>query len=109
MINSLSAYVMDAGAHTGQCCGQVAAAREQSAELQITLPDGSTKAAVKGVTTPLDIANQLSKSLAKKVVVADVDGGKWDLFRPLERDCRMQLFTFDDAKGKDVSISAFFI
>ena len=82
---------------------QVAAAREESAEIQLTLPDGSTKAAIRGVTTPLDVANQLSKSLAKKVVVADVDGGKWDLFRPLERDCRLQLYTFEDAKGKDVS------
>ena len=88
---------------------QVAAAREESAEIQLTLPDGSTKAAVRGVTTPLDVASQLSKSLAKKVVVADVDGGKWDLFRPLERDCRLQLYTFEDAKGKDVSPSVYFM
>ena len=72
----------------------------------VTLPDGSEKSAVRGVTTPLEIANSLSKSLAKKVVVADVDGGKWDLFRPLEGDCKLQLHTFDDPKGKDVSSGA---
>ena len=85
-----------------QSRAQVAAARERNEQLTITLPDGGTKAAVKGVTTPLDIAGQLSKSLAKQVVVADVDGGKWDLFRPLEHDCRLELHTFENAKGKDV-------
>lgn len=69
----------------------------------MSLPDGGEKSAVKGVTTPLDIANSLSKSLAKRVVVAEVDGGKWDLFRPLEGDCKLTLHTFDDTKGKDVS------
>lgn len=81
---------------------QVAAARERNEQITVTLPDGGTKTAVKGATTPLDIAGQLSKSLAKQVVVADVDGGKWDLFRPLEQDCRLELHTFDNAKGKDV-------
>ena len=82
---------------------QVSEARERNEAISVRLPDGGEKAAVKGVTTPLDIANSLSKSLAKKVVVAEVDGGKWDLFRPLERDCQMTLHTFDDAKGRDVS------
>ena len=82
---------------------QVSEAQQRNETIKITLPDGSEKSAVRNVTTPLEIANSLSKSLAKKVVVADVNGSKWDLFRPLEGDCSLQLFTFEDPKGKDVS------
>ena len=70
--------------------------------VSIVLPDGTEKAGVKGVTTPLDVANGLSKSLAKKAVVSKVDGKAWDLFRPLEGDCALQILTFDDPDGKDV-------
>ena len=82
---------------------QTSQAQDRNEPIRVSLPDGGEKAGVRGVTTPLDIANSLSKSLAKKVVVADVDGGKWDLFRPLEDDCQLQLFEFSDPKGKDVS------
>ena len=82
---------------------QLSEAQQRNEPITVTLPDGGQKPAVRGVTTPLDVASSLSKSLAKKVVVADVDGDKWDLFRPLEEDCRLQLFTFDDPKGKHVS------
>lgn len=60
------------------------------------------KAGVKGVTTPMDIANAISKGLAKKVVVSKVDGAVWDLTRPLEGDCALQLLSFDDPEGKEV-------
>lgn len=60
------------------------------------------KPGVKGVTTPLDVATAISKGLAKKVVVAKVDGAVWDLTRPLEGDCALQLLSFDDAEGKEV-------
>ena len=69
----------------------------------MVLPDGKTKHGIKGVTTPMDIAKEISTSLAKKVVVADVDGAAWDLMRPLEGDCAIKLFSFEDAEGKDVS------
>lgn len=54
------------------------------------------------MTTPLDVATAISKGLAKKVVVAKVDGAVWDLTRPLEGDCALQLLSFDDAEGKEV-------
>ena len=50
----------------------------------MVMPDGAVRAAIKDATTPLDIANELSKSLGKKVLVAKVDGELWDVFRPLE-------------------------
>jgi len=35
--------------------------------------------------TPLAVAEGISKSLAKKVVAAKIDGAWWDLTRPIER------------------------
>lgn len=81
----------------------IEAAKAANAPIKVTLPDGAVKEGIKGVTSPLDIANQISKSLAKKVVVAKVDGEVWDLFRPLEGDCSISLHTFDEPEGKEVS------
>jgi hypothetical protein len=73
------------------------AAKAANEPLTVTLPDGATKPGVKGVTTPLDVAAAISKSLAKKV---------WDLFRPLGGDCALSLHTFDDTDGKEVGACA---
>jgi threonyl-tRNA synthetase len=77
------------------------AAKAAAVPIKVILPDGSTKEGIKGVTSPLDIANMISKSLGKKTVVAEVDGQSWDVFRPLESDCTLKLFDFKDAEGKD--------
>jgi threonyl-tRNA synthetase len=82
----------------------VEAAKKENVQISVVLPDGKTKHGLKGVTTPFDIAKEISTSLAKKVVVADVDGSAWDLMRPLEGDCTLKLFSFEDAEGKDVSV-----
>lgn len=66
------------------------------------MPDGSKKAGIRMVTTPMDIIKGISKSLANNAVVAKVDGQIWDLFRPLEGDCNLQVHTFDDPEGKEV-------
>lgn len=81
------------------------AAKAANEPIKVIMPDGKEKAAVKGVTTPMDIAKEISASLAKKTVVADVDGQPWDLLRPLEGDCTLKLFSFDDAEGRDVSLA----
>jgi hypothetical protein len=77
-------------------------AKAANVPMKVTLPDGAIKDGIKGVTTPLDVANMISKSLAKKVIVAKVDGDVWDLFRPLEGDCNISLHTFDEPEGKEV-------
>ena len=79
------------------------AAKAANVPVKVVLPDGSEKPGVKGVTTPLDIATSISKSLAKKTIVAKVDGEVWDLNRPLVGDCALQLLSFDDPDGKEVS------
>ena len=60
------------------------------------------KPGIKGVTTPMDVALGISKGLAKKVVVAKVDGATWDMARPLQGDCALQLLSFEDPEGKEV-------
>ena len=67
--------------------------------IEITLKDGSTIQAEQGAT-PADIAKQLSNKLAKKALAAKVDGQLWDLTRPVERDCALEILTFDDEEGK---------
>lgn len=78
------------------------AAKAANVPIKVVLPDGSEKPGIKNATTPLDIATSISKSLAKKTIVAKVDGEVWDLNRPLEGDCALQLLSFDDPDGKEV-------
>lgn len=80
---------------------RVEAAKAANEPITIILPDGSQRPGVRGVTTPMDIASDISKGLAKKAVVAKVDGDAWDMFRPLEGNCALQILSFDDTDGKD--------
>eukprot|EP00210_Caulerpa_lentillifera_P003105 g2967.t1 len=77
------------------------ASKEAGESIVVTLPDGTQKEGVRNFTTPLELANSISKSLAKKSVVARVDGVDWDLTRPLEQDCSLELFSFDTPEGKE--------
>lgn len=75
-------------------------AADENVAITVTLPDGTEKPGVRYLTTPLDIANSISKSLGKQAVVAKVDGANWDIFRPLEDNCKLEIFKFDSAEGK---------
>ncbi|KAK6132124.1 hypothetical protein DH2020_034115 [Rehmannia glutinosa] len=67
----------------------------------ITLPDGKEKSGQKWNTTPFDVAKEISKSLASNALIAKVNGVLWDMNRPLEGDCKLELFTFDTDEGRD--------
>ncbi|KAL0235466.1 hypothetical protein GEMRC1_002048 [Eukaryota sp. GEM-RC1] len=69
--------------------------------LKVTLPDGAVRE-VELDTTPLDLAQAISKSLAKKVVAAKVNDVVVDLTRPLKSDCSLVFLTFDDPEGHEV-------
>ncbi|HHI88519.1 MAG TPA: TGS domain-containing protein, partial [Hellea balneolensis] len=69
--------------------------------LTITFPDGAKREFEDGVSA-LDVAKSLSKSLAKKVLAAKVDGELWDATRPLEGDCRLELVTAQDPEGLEL-------
>ncbi|KAK5081402.1 threonyl-tRNA synthetase [Exophiala xenobiotica] len=53
-------------------------------------------------TTPGKLLKEVSKDRAAKIVVAKVDGSVWDLDRPLEGDCSVAYYTFDDKEGRYV-------
>ncbi|KAI1406957.1 threonyl-tRNA synthetase [Hypoxylon sp. FL1857] len=80
-------------------------AKKPREQITITLPDGSVKVGTSWETTPGDIAKSVSNSLYKRSIVARLDGDKnklWDLDRPLEQSCKLELLTFDDEQGKQV-------
>ncbi len=61
----------------------------------ITLPDGSVRN-FGGAVTGTDIAESISKSLAKKAIAMRVDGVLADLFQPVERDAKIEIVTRED-------------
>ncbi|XP_078711030.1 threonine--tRNA ligase 1, cytoplasmic isoform X2 [Lampetra fluviatilis] len=77
-------------------------ATNQSKPITVTLPDGKTVEAESWKTTPYQLAAGISKGLADNVVIARVNGGLWDLDRPLESDTTLQLLKFDDEEAQAV-------
>jgi threonyl-tRNA synthetase len=69
--------------------------------IRLTLPDGAVREMDTG-SSPLDLANAISKSLAKKTVAARVNGHLWDLARPFEGDGQVELITRDTPDGLEV-------
>lgn len=60
--------------------------------IKITYPDGSIKEFESGIT-PLEIANGISSSLAKKCIIAKVNGEFYDLKSPITTDSSIELIT----------------
>ncbi|MEM9262930.1 MAG: threonine--tRNA ligase [Pseudomonadota bacterium] len=61
----------------------------------ITLPDGAVRS-FDGPVTGLDVASDISKSLAKKALALRVDGTLTDIFEPIEHDASIEIVTRDD-------------
>ena len=70
--------------------------------IQITLPDGKIVEGNSWRTSPFDIASGISAGLAENTVIAKVNGKLWDLDRPLEDSCTLQLLKFDDEDAQKV-------
>jgi len=64
----------------------------------ITLPDGNNLTFLDKVTG-LDVAEKISKSLAKQAVVISVDGDLKDLDFLIEKDCSIKIFTSKNPEG----------
>ncbi|PQV64679.1 threonyl-tRNA synthetase [Abditibacterium utsteinense] len=69
--------------------------------IQVTFPDGNIKEFENG-TSPLQMAASIGSRLANAVTGALVDGKPWDLTRPVETNCTLKLFTFNDVEGREV-------
>ncbi|MDA8612343.1 threonine--tRNA ligase [Candidatus Pelagibacter bacterium] len=64
----------------------------------ITLPDGNNLTFPDNVTG-LDVAEKISKSLAKQAMVISVDGDLKDLDFLIEKDCSIKIFTSKNPEG----------
>ena len=69
--------------------------------IKITFPDNSVKEFECGVT-PIQIASSISSSLAKKCVIAKVNGNLHDMARPIEEDATIELLNIESDALVDV-------
>ncbi|XP_076587806.1 threonine--tRNA ligase 1, cytoplasmic [Chaetodon auriga] len=77
-------------------------AAKNSRAIKVTLPDGKVVDAESWKTTPYQVACGISQGLADNTVIAKVNSSVWDLDRPLEDDCSLQLLKFDDEEAQAV-------
>ena len=64
-------------------------------QISLTFPDGNARVFDAGVT-PADVAESISKSLAKKAISATVNGAHWDLQWPIQSDAQIAINTMSD-------------
>ncbi|XP_074935383.1 threonine--tRNA ligase 1, cytoplasmic isoform X2 [Phalacrocorax aristotelis] len=77
-------------------------AANDSKPIKVTLPDGKQVDAESWKTTPYQIACGISQGLADNTVIAKVNKMVWDLDRPLEEDCTLELLKFEDEEAQAV-------
>ena len=65
----------------------------------ITLKDGSKKEYAEAMRA-IDIAKDISEGLARAACVAEIDGEVCDLRTVVDRDCELNILTFDSEAGK---------
>ena len=65
------------------------------AQISLTFPDGNAREFPAGIT-PAEVAADISKSLAKKAISAQVDDQHWDLQWPIESDAQIAINTMKD-------------
>ena len=66
----------------------------------ITLKNGQRE--FENGLSALDIAGQLSQELKKQAICARVDGEIVELWKPIDRDCTLEILTFEDDEAKRV-------
>ncbi len=67
--------------------------------INITLPDNSVRQYEEGISA-IEIARSISEGLARNVLAARVDDEVWDANRPINKDSRVKLLTWNDREGK---------
>ena len=67
--------------------------------INIVFPDGAVRKYPKGVTA-LEVALSISEGLARNVLAAKVDTEIWDATRPINKDVKLKLLTWNDDEGK---------
>src|SRR4051795_9590418 len=72
-----------------------------SDSISVTLPDGSVREYAEG-TTPGDIASSIGARLGRDALAAKVDGGWWDLNRPVPGDAAVSIIVPASDDGREV-------
>lgn len=67
--------------------------------INITFPDGNVRQYDEG-TTAMQVAESISQGLARNVLSAEIDGEVWDANRPIDKDAKISLLTWNDKGGK---------
>ena len=67
--------------------------------INIELKDGSKIQVEEGLSI-LEIAKKISEGLARKAMVGVIDGEVKDLREKINKDCKLEIKTFDDLEGK---------
>ena len=67
--------------------------------MKITLKDGSSKEYAQSMSV-IDIAKDISEGLARVATAGEVDGEVVDLSTVIDKDCELNILTFNDEKGK---------
>lgn len=67
--------------------------------MKITLKDGSSKEYAQPMSA-IEIAKDISEGLARAACVAEIDGEVADLRTVVDRDCQLNILTFDSDAGK---------
>ena len=67
--------------------------------MKITLKDGSSKEYAQSMSV-IDIAKDISEGLARGATAGEVDGEVVDLRTVIDKDCELNILTFNDEKGK---------
>jgi len=76
-------------------------ANANSSELELTFPDGNTRAIAPG-TTGREVAEGISKSLAKKAMAFALDGEVRDLSDPIDASGAIEIVTRDDPRALEL-------
>lgn len=68
--------------------------------MKITLKDGSSKEYAQAMSV-LEIANDISEGLARNACAGEIDEERVDLRTVVDRDCNLNILTFNDKGGAD--------
>lgn len=75
---------------------------KQKEAIKIDFQYGQTFEGVSWQSTPYEVFRETNKHALKQAIVARVNNELWDLNRPLETDCQVELLNFDNPLAKEV-------
>lgn len=78
------------------------AASKKNEPIKVTLEYGRVDEGISWQSTPGEIYRRINAKAYEKAIVARVDNQLWDMNRPLEKDCTVELLPFENPLAKEV-------